>query len=118
MILGEVVAVCLAKPYCTDFLWEKYRYMNDEAHDLLPPPPPNPPCFHHPNCLKYILVQCLGSGWSRDNVVGIATTQWNGRTGVWIPVGATNFVFSKNVQTDSRAHPVSSAMDTAFLYLV
>ena len=97
-----MVTACLAKRYCADFLWEKYCYMNDETHDLLPPPP-YPQCFHQCNCLKHILVQCLGSGWSRDNVVGIATTLWNGRNRVWIPVGTRNFVFSRNVQTDSRA---------------
>jgi len=79
---------------------------------------PQTPCFNHLNCLKYIIVQYLGSGWSRDSVVGVTTTLWNGHTGVWIPVGARNFLFSRNVQTKSRAHPVSRAMDTAVLYRV
>jgi len=67
--------------------------LDEWGSSWLPSNPPPP--FHNPNCLKYILVQCLGSGLSRDYVVGIATTPWNGRTGVWIPVGARNFVFSK-----------------------
>jgi len=51
---------------------------------------------------------------SQSNIVGMATQLWDGRSGVRNPVAARDFffLFSKNVQTGSGAHPASNSMGT------
>ena len=52
---------------------------------------------------------------SRSSSVGIATELLAGRLGFRTPVGATDFSFLPNVQTDPGTHPACYSMDTGFL---
>jgi hypothetical protein len=60
----------------------------------------------------------ISSGYptgSRDSVIGIVTRLRAGWTGVQVPAGARDFLFSKTVQTSSGGHPTSFSMGTGFL---
>jgi len=45
-------------------------------------------------------------------LVGTATTQWAGRSVVWIPLRTRKFLLLHNVQTDSGVHPAFYSVGT------